>query len=235
MKDIFKFKNFSIVQKDNSIKVNDDGILLGAWANCEDCQHLLDIGTGTGVIALLVAHKNTDAIIDAVEIDEISCLEAQHNVSQSSASSRIHVIKSSIQDFAKTTSVVYDHVLCNPPFFSGGSLSTVPGDKDLLRQTTKLGHGDLLIAVSRLLRAGGKFSVILPYMEGLRFIEMAQRYHMILQDKVNVKKTKDARVEKLLLTFEKDGKKESLIETELVCENEDGSHTTAYLNLVSDF
>lgn len=234
MKDIFKFKNFTIVQKDNAIKVNNDGILLGAWANCQDCKHLLDIGTGTGVIALLVAHKQPEAIIDAVEIDELSCIEAQYNVSQSTASARIHVIKNSIQDFAKNATVVYDHILCNPPFFSGGSLSSVPGDKDLLRQTIKLGHGDLLIAVSQLLRSGGKFSVILPFMEGLRFIEMAQRYHMVLQDRVNVKKTKEARIEKLLLTFEKDGKIDSLIETELICENEDGSQTTAYIALISD-
>lgn len=234
MKDIFKFKNFSIVQKDNAIKVNNDGILLGAWANCEDCNHLLDIGTGTGVIALLVAHKNTEAVIDAVEIDEISCLEAQHNVSQSSASDRIHVIKDSIQDFAKNTTVIYDHILCNPPFFSGGSLSSVPGDKDLLRQTTKLGHGDLLIAVSQLLRSGGKFSVILPFMEGLRFIEMAQRYHMILQQRVNVRKTKETKIEKILLTFEKDGSIENISETELITENEDGSHTPEYKTLLSN-
>lgn len=235
MKDIFKFKNFSIVQKDNAIKVNNDGILLGAWANCQDCKHLLDIGTGTGVIALLVAHKQPEAIIDAVEIDELSCLEAQHNVSQSSAAERIHVIKSSIQDFAKNATVIYDHILCNPPFFSGGSLSSVPGDKDLLRQTIKLGHGDLLIAVSRLLRSGGKFSVILPFMEGLRFIEMAQRYHMILQERVNVKKTKDTKIEKILLTFEKDGGLENIAETELITVNEDGTHTQEYEALLSSF
>lgn len=233
MKDIFKFKNFSIVQKDNAIKVNNDGILLGAWANCQDCQHLLDIGTGTGVIALLVAHKQPEAIIDAVEIDEMSCIEAQHNVSQSSAADRIQVIKKSIQDFAKDATVTYDHILCNPPFFSGGSLSSVPGDKDLLRQTTKLGHGDLLIAVSRLLRPGGKFSVILPFMEGLRFIEMAQRYHMILQQRVNVKKTQEAKIEKVLLTFMKEGSLENITETELITQNVDGSYTQEYETLLS--
>lgn len=235
MKDIFKFKNFSIVQKDNSIKVNDDGILLGAWANCQECGHILDIGTGTGVIALLVAHKNTEALIDAVEIDELSCLEAQHNVSQSSASDRIRVIKNSIQHFTKDSKVIYDHILCNPPFFSGGSLSSVSEDKDVLRQTTKLGHGDLLIAVSRVLRTGGKFSVILPFMEGLRFIEMAQRYHIILQDRVNVKKTKDSKIDKVLLTFQKDGKLENITETDLITENADGSYTPDYEMLLSSF
>lgn len=233
MEDIFEFKHFSIRQTDNPIKVGADGILLGAWADCSTADHILDIGTGTGVIAIIAAHKTQNAKIDAVEIDEISCLEAQHNVSQCPACDRIRVLKTSIQDFANQSLIKYDHILCNPPFFSGGTLTS--RSKDSLRQTVKLGHGELLIAVIKLLREGGLFSVILPFMEGLRFAEMASRYNLSITKKVNIKSTAGSSVDRMLLSFVYGNDIQvKTEESDLIIYKIDGTQTDEYQALVDD-
>lgn len=236
MKDIFEFKHFSILQKDNAIKVSSDGILLGAWADCSDAELILDIGTGTGVIAIIAAHKNPNAKIDAVEIDELSCLEAQYNVSQCPACDRINVIKTAVQDYAADSSVRYDHILCNPPFFSGGTLNdNIIDNKKSIGQTTKLAHGELLIAVTKLLNKGGSFSVILPFMEGLRFAELAGRNRLSLSDRVNVKVNENSAVDRVLLSFNYASEVNYLNETTLIMHQANGVHTEAYKSLVQEF
>ncbi len=234
MDNIIKFKDFDIVQKDNQMKVSTAGILLGAWCDAQDCRRVLDIGTGTGVIALIIAKKNQAAKIDAIEIDELAFLEAQHNVEQSSYKDRISVIKGPIQSFAQAGDVQYDHIVCNPPFFSGGTL-TDHQDKDAVRHTTKLGHGDLLIAVSKLLQDDGHFSVILPYMEGLRFIEMAGRYKLQVADRVDVKSLSDGPVDRLLVKFKKCIDGCDLSQSELIIKNQDDTYTPGYVRITEDF
>ena len=236
MKDIFEFKHFSILQKDNVIKVGSDGILLGAWADCSSAKTILDIGTGTGVIAIIAAHKNKDAKIDAVEIDELCCLEAQHNVSQCPACNRIKVIKKSIQDFAIDSMIEYDHILCNPPFFSGGTLNDNDIDnKDTIRQTTKLAHGELLIAVTKLLKQGGEFSVILPYMEGLRFAELAGRNRLNLFERVNVKIKENESVDRVLLSFIFAKTVDKVKESTLIIYDQSGEYSEKYSLLTQEF
>ena len=235
MKDIFEFKHFNIRQKDNAIKVSSDGILLASWADCSDAKSILDIGTGTGVIAIIAAHKNTNAKIDAVEIDELCCMEAQHNVSQCPSCDRITVIKKSIQEYALESETSYDHVLCNPPFFSGGTLNDNDIDnKKTIGQTTKLGHGDLLIAVTKLLKQGGEFSVILPFMEGLRFAELAERNRLHLYRRENVKTTESDAVERILLSFRYAKRVDEVKESDLIIQNNDGEYTKEYIALTQD-
>lgn len=236
MKDIFEFKHFSIRQKDNAIKVGSDGILLGAWADCSNASNILDIGTGTGVIAIIAAHKNSNAKIDAVEIDELCCMEAKHNVSQCPSCDRINVIKKSIQDYASEASTTYDHILCNPPFFSGGTLNDNDIDnKETIGQTTKLGHGDLLIAVTKLLKQGGEFSVILPFMEGLRFAELAARNRLNLFKRVNVKTKEMSPVERILLSFRYAQSVDEVDESTLIIQNDKGEYSGDYTALTQDF
>lgn len=234
MEDIFKFKTFSIRQKDNSIKVNQDGILLGTWVDIESDKTILDIGTGTGVIAIIVAKRNGDAQIDAIDIDELSCLEATHNVDQTEAKEKISIILQSIQDFSKQSNKTYDHIICNPPFFSGGGISENASSG--FRQTVKLGHGELLLAVSRLLKEGGTFSIILPFVDSLRFTELAAGYKLDIIKKCEVKKTEDTPIQRVLISFAyKATGQVNEDKTQLVIEDSPGCHSKKYQDLLKGF
>ena len=146
------------------MKVGTDGVLLGAWAAVKQAQHILDIGTGTGLIAIMLGQRNAKAIIHGVEIDEIAFAQAYGNMDAAPWNDRLKAIHSSIQEFAKTQERKYDHIVRNPPFFSGGTFSNNQ-DRNSVRHTVKLPHGDLLNAVQKLLSVDGRFSVILPYIE----------------------------------------------------------------------
>lgn len=200
----FIFKQFQINQDRCAMKVGTDGVLLGAWADMESAQNILDIGTGTGVIALMLAQRsqNTEGVkIHAVEIDEAAAEQAQDNFKEAPFSERLAVFPLSIQDFAQKTHTKYDLIVSNPPFFTGGTLNT-NGDKTNVRHTVKLPHGDLLNATRELLAKSGKFCVILPLIEGLRFIEIAATYGLHNTRRTDVRFKKEKPIERLLLAFE---------------------------------
>jgi len=229
----FRFKQFVIEQDVCPMKVGTDGILLGAWANVKDAQTALDIGTGTGLIAIMLGQRNEKVNIHAVEIDEVACEQAKKNMKAAPWSNRLKAFSSSIQDFTQSATQKYDLIVSNPPFFSGGTFSDNQ-DRNRVRHTIKMPHGDLLIAVRQLLTNDGKFSVILPFIEGLRFIEIAKTYHLSCTRKTEVFPKKDKSVERLLLQFEKNEK--ALEEDQLVIQV-DGANdwTPAFKALTEDF
>ena len=186
------------------MKVGTDGVLLGAWTTVSQATQILDIGTGTGIIALMAAQKNKKANIIGIEIDPSAAEEAQINVSNSPWQKKITIINQSIQDYANESNQKFDCIISNPPFFTGGTLSTSQ-DKKSVRHTVKLSHNALLSAVRTLLNESGRFSVVLPYIEGLRFIEMAQTYNMYPIKMTEVYPDQSKKLERLLISF---GKKE---------------------------
>jgi len=183
------------------MKVGTDGVLLGAWADVDQVEKGLDIGTGTGVIALMLAQRAQRAVIHAVEIDEDSFQQARGNAQRSPWADRLLVHHASIQDFATRYSAEYDLIVSNPPFFSGGTFSNNQ-ERNSVRHTIKLPHGDLLSASRSLLRPQGRFCVVLPYIEGLRFQELAASYRLFCNRVLEVKPRPDRPVERLLLEFE---------------------------------
>lgn len=183
------------------MKVGTDGVLLGAWADVAEANSILDIGTGTGVIAIMLAQRAAAANIHAVEIDEDSCSQAAENMANSPFADRLEAKHQSIQDFAKLSRNEYDLIVSNPPFFTGGTLSDNQ-DKLSVRHTVKLSHGDLLAAVRKLLSKTGKFCAILPHIEGLRFREIAKTYNLHCTKQTAVHPTEGKPVERLLLQFE---------------------------------
>lgn len=186
------------------MKVGTDGVLLGAWADVTGVDSILDIGAGTGVIAIMLAQRTTAAQIHAVEIDEEACAQAVENMENSPWSDRLSCFKTSIQDFAKEANRDYDLIVSNPPFFSGGTFSKSQ-DKTSVRHTVKLPHGDLLLAVRSLLSPAGRFCTILPHIEGLRFKEMASNYGIFCTKLVEVLPKEGKPIERLLLRFELQG------------------------------
>ncbi len=182
------------------MKVGTDGVLLGAWVEAESARRILDVGTGTGVIAVMLAQRNADAHVHGVEVDPEACAQAVENMQSSPWADRLHAIHSSIQEFAGSNPNNYDLIVSNPPFFSGGVLSE-SAHRLHVRHTVKLPHGDLLTASRKLLAPDGVFAVILPLLEGLRFVEMARNYRLYCERMTEVRTKADKPVSRLLLQF----------------------------------
>ena len=181
--DYFQFKRFIIHQGQCAMKVGTDGVLLGAWANVEESKDILDVGTGTGLIAILAAQRNPFARIDAIEIDASACAQAKENVKTCPWNERIHVCQGAIQDFNPDHR--YDALLCNPPFFVRSTPAPELG-RTIARHCETLTHEDLLRAAERLLSSDGKLCVILPVTEAQNFIRLAQGREWFVNKLTNV-------------------------------------------------
>lgn len=229
----FRFKAFVIQQDRCAMKVGTDGVLLGAWAEVGAANRILDIGTGTGVIAIMLGQRSREAQVDAVEIDPASARQAQENMEAAPWADRMAVFTTAIQDFTLDNRLPYDLIVSNPPFFSGGTFSEHQ-DRNDVRHTVKLPHGDLLVAVRRLLARSGRFCVVLPLIEGMRFEELAAEYGLFCTKVTRVKPKADKTVERLLLQFEfTDGEKQV---DELVIQHAGRNEWTAdYIALTKDF
>jgi tRNA1Val (adenine37-N6)-methyltransferase len=199
---LFRFKRFKVSQKECAMKINTDGVLLGAWADVPTTGHILDVGTGSGVIAMMLAQRSSQSRIVGVEIDENSFYEARANMEVSEWSENLEAVLGSIQEYSKEATNQFDLIVSNPPFFSGGTLSATQKKTDV-RHAIKLPHSELLRAAYHLLDENGVFSVVLPYIEGLRFIELAEQYRFFLSQVTEVRSFPDSPVERLLISFRK--------------------------------
>ena len=230
---VFQFKEFVIQQDQNLMKVGTDGILLGAWVNCDKAKKALDVGTGTGLIALMMAQRNPSLKVDGVEINESAYLEANNNVKDASFGDRIGLFNESIQDYALMSKEKYDLIVSNPPFFTGGTLSNNM-DKQIIRHTIKLSHADLLRSVSSLIASNGSFAVIVPFLEGLRFIEIASTYNLHLERKTQVRSFEGSKIVRLLLSFSKT-KPKTVEEEDLHLYESENVRSKAFAQLTKDY
>jgi tRNA1Val (adenine37-N6)-methyltransferase len=171
----FQFKKFTIHQERCAMKVGTDGVLLGAWIDINGAKRILDVGTGTGLIALMIAQRS-DALIDAVEIDESAADQAMENVANSMWASRIHIHFNSFQNFSNTD-IKYDIIVSNPPYFTD-CLPAPESKRSLARHNDQLSLKELVDGVVRLLSQLGRFSVILPANEYEIFRELALKLNL---------------------------------------------------------
>ena len=199
---LFRFKEFEVSQEQCAMKINTDGVLLGAWVDVAKKSKVLDIGTGSGVIAMMLAQRCASAKVVGVEVDESSCTEASANMAACPWCDSLVAVQESIQDYARTTRDQFDLIVSNPPFFTGGTLSSTQMKTDV-RHTTKLPHTDLLRAAFSLLTPDGDFSVILPHIEGLRFIELAEQSRLYANRITEVTSLPEKPIERLLINFTK--------------------------------
>ena len=159
----FKFKQFMVHHDRSSLKVGTDAVLLGAWADVADAKHILDIGTGSGVIALMLAQRSS-AQIDAIDIDEESTKQAQENFDTSPWAGRLNAQNISLLDFTATATAKYDLVVSNPPYFTDSYKPTDP-QRFTARHNDQLPINELAENTAKLLSPNGKFCVILPVKE----------------------------------------------------------------------
>lgn len=162
----FTFRQFHIEQDECAMKVGTDGVLLGSWA--KGGKRILDIGTGTGLIALMMAQRFPDANIDAIEIDENAVIQATENVLRSPFAKQIAVKHCSLQTYSETKEK-YDSIICNPPYFVD-SLKSNDNNRTVARHTDTLPFNELIKCAYQLLTPNGHFSLVLP-VESYRILE----------------------------------------------------------------
>ena len=153
---MFRFKRFTIRQEHCAMKVGTDGVMLGAWA--QGGLRVLDVGTGTGVVALIMAQRYVEAQVTAIDIDEQAVIQARQNVAASPFNSRVTVLRESVQEHQGT----YDAVVSNPPFFID-SMNAPDRQRNMARHTTTLTYAELMQHAWRLLSDEGELSVVVPF------------------------------------------------------------------------
>jgi len=234
-KSTFVFKQFEIEQDNHVMKVNTDGILLGAWTETSNKIRALDIGTGTGLVALMLAQKNPEMKIVAVELDKNSALIANQNFLKSKFSNNILLINDSIQNYAIENKVCFDLIVSNPPFFNSGILP-LNQNRAGVRHTIHLSHQDLIMAVCKLLSETGQFNIILPQNEGLEFIRMAQEFGMFLTRMLEVRSRTGMPIERMIMTFTKNNELKSFFMESLNIRMDVGNeYSNQFVNLTKDF
>lgn len=176
--DTFRFKQFTVAHSQCAMKVGVDAVLLGAWADCSNCTTMLDVGTGSGVIALMLAQRTPNTTqIYGIEIEEAAYLQAKQNAAQSKWQHRVFMLHGAFQQFSLLNYPFevpkqFDLIVSNPPYFQP---FTLPPDalRAVARHNTLLTHQQLLTGVAKLLNPGGLFCAILPQSQVSAFIKTA--------------------------------------------------------------
>ena len=229
----FKFKQFTIYQDQCAMKIGTDAVMLGAWANIKHYPNsILDIGSGTGIIALMLAQRSNAELIDAIEIDESAYEQCVENFENSPWSDRLFCYHASLEEFTDEVDAKFDVIISNPPFYTD-DFKSENTKRDLARFSDAMPFEHLIKSVSKLLSEDGKFSVIIPYKEEESFINFASKINLFLNRILHVRGNPNSETKRSLLEF-------SFSKTEIKTEEltiEEGRHnyTNDYVNLAKDF
>jgi tRNA1Val (adenine37-N6)-methyltransferase len=174
----FQFKQFKIIQERTAMKVGTDGVLLGAWVNVSNAKSILDIGTGTGVISIMLAQRS-QAHITAIEIEKNAAEEATENAQSSIWSERITILNQSLQQFQQNCTEQFDLIVSNPPFFSNSKKSKCEY-LAMAKHNHLLPFPELVEKSLKLMSPNGKLAVILPVSETKKIIQLAEKAGLYL-------------------------------------------------------
>jgi tRNA1Val (adenine37-N6)-methyltransferase len=220
------------------MKVCTDACLFGAWVS-EIANHqslivnkTLDIGAGTGLLSLMIAQKNKDAIIDAVEIDESAATQCLSNFQQSLWKERLHVHHSAIQQFNQINSRLYNFIFTNPPFFEN-DLKSENEKRNIALHNDALNLEELLFAIDDLLNEDGNFAVLLPFHRTDFFEKLASKKKYFLKEKVMVKQTPKHEYFRTILLFGKEETKKNI--SSIIIKNEENQYSPEFTALLESY
>ncbi len=238
----FQFKQFTVNQNQCAMKIGTDSVLLGAWASLKNNPYsVLDIGAGTGVISLMLAQRSNAELIDSIEIDDEAYEQCVDNFESSPWGNRLFCYHASLEEFTDEIEDEYDLIISNPPFYSPSlaSPSLPKGEKfmsnarKIARFTDAMPFKHLIESVSILLSENGIFTVIIPFKEESKFIDLASKAHLSPNSILHVKGNPTSEIKRSLIEFsfrESDTKIE-----ELIIEIKRHQYTEDYINLTKDF
>jgi tRNA1Val (adenine37-N6)-methyltransferase len=230
----FSFKQFSVEQDRCAMKVGTDGVLLGAWCPIDNNPFsILDIGTGTGIIALMLAQRSHADQIDALEIDEDAYEQAVENFENSSWSDRLFCFHAGLDEFVDEPEDEYDLIVSNPPFYSE-DYKTDNSQRVLARFQDAMPFEELVQAAGLLLSENGIFSVIIPFKEEERFIDLCAKVELYPVKITRVKGTHSTPIVRSLMAFKR-YELAVLTADELVVETSRHVYTNEYINLTKEF
>jgi len=229
-KDQFSFKQFSIAQDRCAMKVGTDGVALGAWAPVTGVTRILDVGTGTGLIALMLAQRSAaDCQIVAVELDPDAAMQAAENCARSPWSDRIEIVTAAVQQLDTEP---FDLIVSNPPYFAHGQAFSSTA-RQQARHTSSLSHEELLEHGLRLLAPNGRIALVLPIAAAEQVMQLAEQLGLgveLAQRLIPNPKKEPNRF--LLLLSRGNGR---IFGDDLVICSDDGSYSDIYGEMVCDF
>lgn len=226
----FKFKQFTVEQVDCAMKISTDSVLLGAWCDVCNKRKALDIGTGTGIISMMIAQRNESLQITGIDIDEASVLQAKKNVCNSQFKDRIFISKSDFRSFSSDET--FDLIVSNPPYYEE-KVFCPDEQRNNARHTESLEFPDLIFGVRKYLESSGTFAVIIPTKSTSAFISMCNENNLFLYRKTQIYTTARKEPKRTLLEFKKTSSE--VLTKKLFMRNEDSSYTEEYKTLTKDF
>jgi tRNA1Val (adenine37-N6)-methyltransferase len=233
--DYFQFKQFRIDQSDCAQKVSTDACLLGATADLSNATRILDLGTGTGLLALMAAQRAPAAQIEAIEIDSKAATQAAANVAASPWADRIRVHALSLASYAASLPPSLSHIICNPPFFRR-SLAPPDAARATARHASEdsLTFGEIVAFAATQLHPGGLLTVLLPPPEMQQFAQEAQAGGLATRTRLSVRHRPGGRVKRCIYAFGGVGPAEAQ-ETELIIQDADGAYSAEFRALMGGF
>lgn len=233
MSEPFKFKQFSIDQDQCAMKIGTDGVLLGAWSSIEENPFsILDIGTGTGVLALMLAQRSNAEVIDAIEIEDNAYEQCVNNFENSPWGDRLFCYHAAFQEFVEEIDEQYDLIISNPPFYPE-DYKTLNKQRNLARFQEALPFEHLLHGASHLLAKKGVFCVVIPYVKEAHFILLAASVKLFPNKILHIKGTPVSEIKRSCIEFSFN--ESQTIINELVIEIERHIYTEDYIALTKDF
>jgi tRNA1Val (adenine37-N6)-methyltransferase len=230
---VFRFKQFEIAHDKSAFKVGTDAVLLGAWIPIPHaCEHILDIGSGCGIVTLMLAQRS-NASITGVDIDENSVNEAIENASKSLWKDRMNFINTSIQSFCVPKHKhAFDLIVSNPPFFVN-SLKSPVHKRNISRHTDSLPFEDLVLAVKYCLSALGLFAIIIPSTLSKRIEEACKAQELFCVTVLEIQPCEHKPVNRNILLFSQEEKQPGI--HHLTIRNSSNEYTNEYRLLTNDF
>ena len=229
----FKFKEFSVNQDRCAMKIGTDGVLLGAWASVnKNPFSVLDIGSGTGVLSLMIAQRSYAENIEALEIDADAYEQCSENFENSPWADRLVCYHASLLEFVEEIDDKFDLIICNPPFYSE-DYKTENEARDLARFNDAMPFEHLIFSVVNLLSEDGLFSVVIPFKEEADFIALASKSGLFPNRVLRIKGHSTSEIKRSLIEFSFTQQDTNI--SELIIETARHQYTDDYITLTKDF